>query len=67
MLHKLKELYLDYLLWAFLCLNQGDYGVFGLGYVIILKLGLFPTKLEFIRYPYSISTNNLKGGYEIVA
>jgi hypothetical protein len=49
---------LDFSLLDFLFLNLEDYGVFGLGYVIISKLGLFPTKFEFIRYPYSISTNN---------
>ena len=27
-----------------LFLSQGVYGVYGLGYVIILKLGLFPTR-----------------------
>jgi hypothetical protein len=32
-------------------LSQEVYGVFGLGYAIILKLGLFPTKLKIIRYP----------------
>jgi len=27
-------------------LNHAAYGVFGLGYVIILKLGHFPTKIK---------------------
>jgi len=49
-------------------LNPEACGVFGLGYVIILKLGLFPTRYKNFYYPYGISTNKNKGGdYETIA